>query len=121
MKNLFKNLFNKRFDSEPIYNNGYTKTKISPKNMNFHDNKRPKKDGYYRNSIILLESIIDVDNNYYPQVFLEKLLKECNNPIKQTVQIFDESDDESDDDKPNNQSSLHMERYLYVNEIYIYK
>ena len=44
IKKLFKTLFKNRFDSEPIYNNEYIKTKVSQYNIKkFHGNKRPKK------------------------------------------------------------------------------
>ena len=45
IKNLFKNLFNKRFDNKPIYNEDI-KTRISPSDINFRGNKRPKKYEY---------------------------------------------------------------------------
>ena len=101
IKNLFKKLFKKRFDSEPIYNNKYIKTKINPLNINFYGNKRPKKDEYYDCSVLLIESICNGNDNYLPQTFLETFFKECNNVcntlIKQVAQINNESDDESDD------------------------
>ena len=43
IKDLSKNLFNKWFNNELIYNNEYVKTKINPFNINFHGNKRPKR------------------------------------------------------------------------------
>ena len=96
-KDLFKNLFNKWFESEPIYKNECIKTKANPYYVNFHGNKKPKKDEYYDNSILLIESICDVNDNYYRQRFLEKTFKNRNNLIKQMVKINNESDDESDD------------------------
>ena len=52
IKDLFKNLFNKRFESEPIYNNEYTKAKINPYNINFQGNKTPFIFYFYLSSII---------------------------------------------------------------------
>ena len=75
IKNLFKNLFNKMFDSEPIYNNEFIRTKINL----FKAMTDLKKMNDY--SIILIESICVVNDNYYPQAFLEKYFKEHNNPI----------------------------------------
>ena len=101
IKDLFKNLSNKRFDNEPIYNNEYIRTKIRPYNKSFHSNKKHIKDKYYDNSILLIESTCDAKNKYYPQIFLEGLFKKrndmCNNLFKQIVQTADESDDESYD------------------------
>ena len=73
-------------------NNEYIKTKTSLYKINFHGNKRPKRGEYYKYSVLLVKSIIDIIDNYHPQIFIEKNFV-CNNPIKQIVQINDESDD----------------------------
>ena len=82
-----------------MYNNEYIRIKISSYNENFHGNKGLTKDKYYGHSIILLKSISEVENKYYPQTMLDKFF-ECNNNknslFKELVQIFDWSDDESD-------------------------
>ena len=76
------NLSNKRwFDSEPVYNNEYIKTKISPFVENFHGNRRLIKDEYCGTSILLVESICEVKNKYYPQTLLEKLFEKSNSVI----------------------------------------
>ena len=67
----------KKFDSKPVYNGKYLKTKIKSYNgkinTNFHNNKIPKK-GSQCNclSVILIDSVYKKDKNYYLQVFLEK-------------------------------------------------
>ena len=78
IETLFNKKFNKKgFYSKSVYNNEYIKTKISSYNENFHDNKRLTKDKYYGHSILLLESISEVENKYYPQTFSDKFF-ECN-------------------------------------------
>ena len=86
--------------NKPVYNNEYIKTKISPYNENFHGNKKLTKYEYYGRSILLLESIREVENKYYPQTFLDEFLKihndnNINRLFKELVQIIDWSDDES--------------------------
>ena len=89
--------FNKKgFHSKPVYNNEYIKTKISSYNENFRGNKNIIEDEYYGHSILLLESISEVKNKYYPQVFLEKFF-ECNSVknslFRESVQTVDWSND----------------------------
>ena len=76
-------LVNKKFDSEPVYNNKYINTKIRSYNndimTNFHDvdnkdNKLPDKNKPYKcMSLISLDSIIKINKKYYRQT----LLQEC--------------------------------------------
>ena len=67
-----RSLFKKEFDSEPKYKNKYIKTKISL-NTNFYNNKIPRvNERYTYLSVILLDSITNVDKKYYPQVFLRE-------------------------------------------------
>ena len=98
--NKIKSSFNKKFN-KPIYNNEYIKTKISSYNENFHDFKKLTKGNCYGHSILLLDSICEVKNKYYPRTFLHKFF-ECNNNqnslFKELVQIVDWSDDESSDE-----------------------
>ena len=60
--NKLEALFNKKFNSKPVYNNEYINIKINSYNENFHGNKRLTKDEYYGYSILLLESISKVEN-----------------------------------------------------------
>ena len=100
----------KVFYSKPVYNE-YINTKINPYNENFHAFKKLTKDKYCDYSVLLLESISEVNNKYYPQTFLHKFFEcnsvECNsiecNSIesknnknslfKELVQIVDWDDD----------------------------
>ena len=76
-------LVNKKFDSDPIYNNKYINTKIRSYNnvikTNFRtidnkNNKLPAKNKPYKCvSLISLDYIIKINKKYYPQT----LLQEC--------------------------------------------
>ena len=73
----------KGFNTETVYNNKYIKAKIkiykNRKDTNFHGNKIPEKNDYYTCfSVILLDSVVKIDNNCYPQIFL----KECKYAVK---------------------------------------
>ena len=67
-------LLKKGFDSEQMYNDKYIKTKIKIYNdrinTNFQGNKIPKYNEYYFLSVVLLDFVVNVDNDYYPQIFL---------------------------------------------------
>ena len=85
--NKIESLFKKEFNSEPVYNDKYIKTKISlnahfydnNNNSNNNNNEMPKENERYTCLfVILLDSIINVDKKYYPQVFLI----ECKYAIK---------------------------------------
>ena len=76
MWNKIKFLLNKRLWNIPVYNE-YIRTKISSNRTNFHGNKRLTKDEYYEHSILLLESIYEVNDKCYPQTFLDEFF-ECN-------------------------------------------
>ena len=64
----------KSFYSKTTFNNECIRTKISPYNENFQGNKRFIKDKYYGHSVLILESICEVRNKYYPQTFLDNIL-----------------------------------------------
>ena len=96
-------LIDKKFDSDPVYNNKYINTKIRSDNnniiTNFHDNdnknnKLPEKNKAYRcMSLISLDSIIKINKKYYPQTLLQecayKLInKKVENIIITTNQIM---------------------------------
>ena len=106
--NEIETLFNevtlnkKGFHCDSVHNK-YIKTKISSYNKNFHDFQNLVKNKYCGHSILLLESICEVKNKYYPQTFLDKFF-ECNSAenrlfvnrlFKELVQIVDWSDNES--------------------------
>ena len=75
-------LFNKKHNKRVLYNNTIynecMKTKISPYNEKFHDNKKLIKYKYYGNSILLIESICKVENKYYPHTFLDEFFETHN-------------------------------------------
>ena len=89
--NKIKSLFNKKFNKKglynrPVYNNKYIRTKISPYNDVFKDNKKIRKDKYYGHSILLIESICEEENKYYPQTFLDNFFED--NSIKTHMTII---------------------------------
>ena len=68
-----------RVSSEPVYsdNNKYIKRKIKSYgdkvNTNFQGNEIPKENAPYKClSLIMLDSVIRVNKNYYPQTLLEE-------------------------------------------------
>ena len=74
----------KVFDIKPVYSKKYLKTKInSCKNeteTDFYDNQIPKEDFHDKYfSIILINHVLERDENYYHQAFLE----ECKYIIKE--------------------------------------
>ena len=76
--NKTKSLFKKEYNSEPVYNNKFIKTKVKIYNdrvyTNFQYNKITKDNEYCKFlSVILLHSIlVNSDKEYYPQIFLEE-------------------------------------------------
>ena len=85
-----KNCIKKVFDSEPVSNEKYLKTKKQnifyngKTNTNFHSKKIPKEGSQFIClSVILVDSVFRIVKNYYPQVFLEEykyIVKERNIP-----------------------------------------
>ena len=100
-----KNSLKKEFDSEPVYNEKYLKTKIKSYNekinTNFHDNKIPKESSQFIClSVILIASVFRTGKNHYPQVFL----KECKYVVKEKKipkYIIDHIEISSDSDREN--------------------
>ena len=97
------------FDSEPLYGNDdkYVKTKIKlyeiKVKINFQGNRVPTENASYKCvSLIMLDSVIRVNKNYYPQTFLE----ECKYEIKKNkMENFISDDlDSSSSDEPHNES-----------------
>ena len=62
----------KRFHSKPVYNE-QIRAEISSYNKNFRDFKKLTKDNYCGHSILLLDSICEVENKYYPQKFFRQI------------------------------------------------
>ena len=70
------NKVKKGFDSEPVYNETYLKTKIKSYegkiSANFYNDKIPKEGSQcIFPSVILIDSVYRTGKHYYPQVFLE--------------------------------------------------
>ena len=98
-----------------MYNDKYIKTKIkiynNQTNTNFKDNKIPEDNEYCTClSVILLHSVIKIDNDYYPQIILEECKyavkkEKIMNAINEELDL-DESDDESGNDKSNESDEI---------------
>ena len=99
-----------------MYDNKYIKTKIKffNKNINaiFYGNKIPEDNKYCTSlSAILLDSVVKIDHDYYPQIFLEECKyvvkkKKIMNTINEELDLdeSDEDDNKSDEsDEENNQ------------------
>ena len=105
--NKINSLFKLEFNTEPVYNDNYIKTKIKLYNdkvyANFQYNIIPEDNEYCTClSAILLDSVlVNSDKEYYPQIFLEcksyiyiknkKIINKINKDLE-----LSESDDESD-------------------------
>ena len=96
----------RKFDSEPVYNKSFLKTKIkscSDEAIDFHDKEIPKVDSNHTClAVISLNYALNKDGNYYPQVFLKeckylkkekKMIRYINDDLRD-VFYSDESDKE---------------------------
>ena len=68
-----KKVTKKRFNSEPVYNLKYLKAKIKSYEgkvkTNFNNDKTPKKRSQcICLSVVLIDSVLKMDRNYYPEV-----------------------------------------------------
>ena len=106
------NITEKEFDSNPVYNKKYIKTKVKSYkgkiNTNFHNNEISKEGSeFICESVILLDSVYKKDKNYYPQVLLEEckyVVKERKKSIKRFINdnieiSSDDSDKENSDEE----------------------
>ena len=80
-----------KFDSEPVYNKIFLKIKIKSHGdevSDFYDKKIPKVDSNHTClEVISLDSALNKDGNYYPQVFL----KECKEVIRHIIDDLESS------------------------------
>ena len=81
--NVIKNKLNIKFDSQPIYENKYLKTKVREFDVStktkFLGNNLPKENTYYTCiACITLDSVLKINKKNYPQVYLE----ECKYKVK---------------------------------------
>ena len=79
------------FDSETVYNKKFLKSKVishGDEFTNFYDNEIPKVDSNHTSlALISMDSALNKDGNYYPQLFL----KECKYIKKKVIRyIIDE-------------------------------
>ena len=120
----------KCFDSEPVYNDKFIKTKVNISNnrvyVNFQYNKILKDNEYCTClSVILLDSIfVNSDKECYSQIFLEECKyaikkKKIMNTINEELEL-NESDDECDDsyERINEYSDYILIFYGLNNECY---
>ena len=94
----------KEFDSESVYNKNFLKTRIKSYDdeaADFYD-KEIRKVGCNRTclQVILLDSVLKRDENYYPQVFLkeckyieERVIRHITNDLE-NFSDYDESEEE---------------------------
>ena len=112
-KQLFKNynkiwekiesLMRKKIDSKLFYGNDdnkYIKTKIKTFKdsiiTNFHDKKMPKEKITYKCLlIIVLDSVIKTDNEYFPRIFLEEYVYKQQKQQQQKNYITEELESDS--------------------------
>ena len=93
-----------------MHSDKYIKTEIKIYNnkidTNFDGNKIPRDNEFCTwLSVMLLDSVVEIDNDHYPQIFLKECKyaakkKKIINSINEELDL-DESDSESDDDESN--------------------
>ena len=97
----------KEFDSEPVYNKNFLKTKIrsyGDEFTDFYDKEILKIDSNYTYlAVISLDTALKKDENYYPQVFLKEykyIKKKVIRHINDNLSDFSSSDysDNSDEE-----------------------
>ena len=103
-------LVNKKFDSDPVYNNKHINTKIRSynndiktnfRNIDNKNNKLPEKNKPYKCiSLISLDSIIKINKKYYPQTLLQECVyKLINKKIENIITNINlDSSSESDNE-----------------------
>ena len=89
-------------DSEPVCNKKLFKTKIKAHGdevTDFHDQKIPKVGSNHTClEVISLDSALNKDGNYYPQVFLKKCKYIEIKIIRVIIDDLESSDDDSDEE-----------------------
>ena len=101
-------LVNKKFDSDPIYNNKYINTKIRSynndiktnfRNIDNKNNKLPEKNKPYKCiSLISLDSIIKICKNYYRQTLLQECVYKLINKKVENIITYINLDSSSESD-----------------------
>ena len=88
--NKIKDVLKKQFNSELIYevNDKYVRTKIDLHNTPFPNKNKYKNKCYAWTSVLLLKSIVNINNNYYLVVFSNECKYIAN---KQEIKIISEN------------------------------
>ena len=93
------------FDSEPVYNNKFWKTKIKfhgDEVTDFCDKEIAKVDSNQNCLVVItLDSVLKKDDSYYPQIFLKEcryIEKKVIRHINDNFSDFSSDDDESDEE-----------------------
>ena len=109
MWDAIKNKLKIKFHSEPVYEYKYLKTKVREYDgvikTNFLGNGIPKENMHYSGiACITIDSVIKMDEKYFPQVYLEecnyrmKMPKFIDAELKSDSGNSNDSDDDNDDD-----------------------
>ena len=95
----------KEFDSEPVYNKEFLKTKMKSHGdevTHFYDKEIPKVGSNHAClAVITLDSALKKNDNYYPQVFLKEckyIEKKVIRHINDNLSDFSSDDDDSDEE-----------------------
>ena len=100
----YNTIWDKEFDSKPVYNKNCLKTKIKSHGdevTDFYDKKIPKLGSNHTClAVISLDSALKKNDNYYPQVFLKEykhIEEKVVRHIHDSLSDFSYSSDESDE------------------------
>ena len=111
--NVIKNKLEIKFHSEPVYEYKYLKTKVIEYDgvikKNFLDNGIPKENMHYTcTACITIDSVMKMDEKYFPQVDLEeckyKIIKIQMSTFISTELVSDSDDDSDDNDNSEDDS-----------------
>ena len=108
----------KEFDSEPICNKNFLKTKIKPNDnevKDFYDKEIPKVNSNHTClAVISLDSALKNGESYYPQVFL----KECKYIKKKVVRhVIDHLGSSSDDSDDSDELYIKAMKLMFLEEM----
>ena len=106
-----------KFHTEPVYEYKYLKTTVKEYDgatkTNFLGNRIPKENIHYTIiACITIDSVVKMDDKYFPQVHLEECKYQENTEIKKTqmsrfidAELKSDSDDDSDSDSDDDSDS----------------
>ena len=91
----------KEFESDPVYNKEFLKTRIKSQGdevTDFDDKEIPKVDSNHTClAVISLDFALKKDENYYPKVFLKECKYMRKKVFRHIIDDLDSSSDDSDD------------------------